>query len=299
MKIASLASVAAAASLLATAGPAQAQVPVYVDGSRLHENAFVVPEAGRAVVPMRALFESIGARVAWDPAERAAYAWTADGRGVRIPVGQSTAQILEMTEDPRPGDWGRVVESRPLDVIPLIQDGRTFIPLRFASEALQADVRYAAAEPAIHIDTERVAGFREVIPPQILEPRLQNLDARLHTRDTQFSLAQETSVPLRLTVENTGTMPLTVPFASGQMYDFEVRRNGELVWNWAHDKAFTQALQQRQVPAGEEMEFAESWDFRNNDGERVPPGEYTVRGVLTAQADSARVSDEVRITITD
>lgn len=302
MKNHTFAFVAAAALAVsaAWAAPARAEIPVYVDGQRLDAEAFVVPEAGRSIVPMRALFESIGARVAWDANERAAYAWTADGRGIRIPVGEAQAQVLEMTADPRPGDWGTVVDTRVLDVVPIIHEGRTYIPLRFASEALQADVRFAAAERVIYIDTERVAGFRDVIPaPPFREPAADELDARLNTERTQFSQAQDQNVPLRLTVENEAAAPLRVEFATGQMYDFEVRRNGELVWNWAHDRAFTQALQYREIQPGQEMTFTESWDFRDNQGNLVPPGEYTVRGILTSRFDEARVTDEVTITVAE
>jgi hypothetical protein len=182
MYLEKLAMVALVATLVA-GSPVHGQTPIYVDGVRLPENALVDPSAGRAIVPMRALFETMGARVAWDVNERAAYAWTADRRGVRIPVGQANAQILEMSVVPRPGDWGTVIETRPLDVTASIRGGRTYIPLRFVSEALQAQVRYAAAERAIHVDTAQVAGFRDVAPAtrevRLYFPRRGDPDAQL------------------------------------------------------------------------------------------------------------------------
>jgi hypothetical protein len=288
----------------AACAPARAQpIPVYVNGERLAAEARLVPGVGRTVLPMRVLFESLGAQVAWDAQERAAYAWTDHGRGVRIAVGSRQAELLEMSPTPAPGDWGRVTSTYPLDTPAQILNGRTYIPLRFASEALEGEVRYLAAEPAIHISTERVAGFRAEMPPRAAPPPAapapRGLNVRLELPAERFSLAEHESIPLRFSVINTAARPLALEFSSGQMYDFEVRRNGELVWNWAHDRFFTQALQRREVPAGEGIEFTESWNLRNNEGEPVPPGQYTLRAVLTTMGPAARPAVERTITITE
>jgi hypothetical protein len=76
---------------------------------------------------MRAIFEALGARVSWDPQTRK----ITGSRGetvIIMYVGQSTATI-----------GGRTI---PLDVPPLVIDGRTLVPTRFIAEHLGAQVNW-------------------------------------------------------------------------------------------------------------------------------------------------------------
>lgn len=153
---------------LAAAGAARAQsgsIPVYVNRDRLPGGAMMIRETGRTVLPMRVLFEALGAQVEWDPEERAVYAWKPDGNGVRLGLGEHLAQTLRMGADPRPGNWGRVIGEQRLDAPALMVGSRIYVPLRFAAEALRADVRYSSYEPAVHISTGQVAGRRGDEPP--------------------------------------------------------------------------------------------------------------------------------------
>ena len=50
-------------------------IPVVVNGSPLSTDALMIQNAGRTVLPMRTLFEALGAHVEWDPTERAVYVW--------------------------------------------------------------------------------------------------------------------------------------------------------------------------------------------------------------------------------
>lgn len=277
-------------SLPAVAAP---DIPVFVDGDRLPTDARLVPAADRTLLPMRELFESLGARVTWDNSRKVAVAWTDDGRGVRIPVGERQAQILEMHAEPRPGNWGEVVEQQRLDAPARIIGGRTYIPLRFASEALNAGVRYSAAGPTIHIDTEAVAGTRE-------ERRAlaQALNLRLDVPEGSIDPNRQKPVNLRLTVRNTGRQAVTLPFQSSQRYELQVLQNGRVVWNWAHGQFFTQAIQRRELAPGEELVFSQAWNLRTNEGPRIEPGRYTVRGaLLIAGAPRSGFTEEATLTI--
>ena len=176
---------------LSTASGAHAQstqsVPVFVDGNRLGSNALLLRSVNRTVVPMRTLFESLGARVEWDSSERAVYAWNPDGSGVRLPLRELFAQTMEMSESPGPGNWGRVVSRYSLDAPAQLVDRRVYVPLRFASEALKADVRYAAYRPAVHIRTQAVAGSREeteIDPEPLVRDRVVERD-QIIERDTE------------------------------------------------------------------------------------------------------------------
>jgi hypothetical protein len=117
-------------------------------------------------------------------------------------------------------------------------------------------------------------------------------------RDTQLTLTLPTSpqagkpLDFKLTVKNKGTQALDIPFATGQMFDTEIREGdaaakggdpskAKLLWNWAADRLFTQALTTLHLEPGQERAFAVKWKGQANGGAAVPPGTYTVRAVLT------------------
>lgn len=83
----------------------------------------VMPEItnGRTMVPMRELFEMLGATVEWDGETRTVSAKKGHDE-VKLQIGSDNATV----------NGAQTI----LDASPYIKDGRTLIPLRFASEAL-------------------------------------------------------------------------------------------------------------------------------------------------------------------
>jgi hypothetical protein len=65
-------------------------VAVYLNGGRLRSNALMLQQVGRTLLPMRTLFESLGAQVEWDASQQAVYAWNPNGQGVRLGLVRST-----------------------------------------------------------------------------------------------------------------------------------------------------------------------------------------------------------------
>ena len=178
----------------AVSGPAAAQlhlpagtqaVPVLVNERRLESDAVMFTRTGRTLLPMRALFTSLGARVEWDPRERAVYAWKPDGTGVRFGVGEHRVQSLRMAQDPFPGSWGQVISSHPLDTPAQVLGSRVYVPVRAASEALAADVRWTSIPPLVRVRTELVADA----PP--VEYRDVDRDPRFSGREREERLARE------------------------------------------------------------------------------------------------------------
>ena len=297
------------------AGGAEAQrvkpVPVFVNGGRLENDAMLLQNVGRSVLPMRTLFESLGARVEWDPRQRAVYAWKPDRNGIRLGLGERSAQQIRMDRAPGPGNWGRVVGSQSLDAPAMMVDGRIYVPLRFASEALSADVRYASNEPAVYIRTEDVAGSRENFeprPPRRDPPPRRDDEDLDRPRDIVDALDvtlevdrprgdREAGTRFRMTVRNRSNHAVRLPFRSGQRFDFEVLQEGKLIWNWARDRAFTQALTSMTLAADEETVFQGRWDYRDNQGRRVEPGRYLVRGIVTTAFQRPQIMAEERIDV--
>jgi hypothetical protein len=116
--------------------PAAAQPTVTVDGRPLQFGAPPLVEQGRTLVPLRAIFEALGASVTWDAAVQTVTG-TKGAVTVRLTVGSTTAYVS-----------GRAVA---LDVPGKIVGGRTLVPLRFVGESLGADVAHDGATGRIVI----------------------------------------------------------------------------------------------------------------------------------------------------
>lgn len=118
-------------------GLAAHTVTVTLDGEALRFDVPPVLENERVLVPMRAIFEALGSKVDWDGASRTVTATagadpsTGLSRLLKLTVGQKTAYLD-----------GRPVE---LDVPARMVKGRTLVPVRFAAEALGAQVDWQAA----------------------------------------------------------------------------------------------------------------------------------------------------------
>src|SRR5439155_14861240 len=102
-------------------------------------------------------------------------------------------------------------------------------------------------------------------------------------------------VALSLTVTNPGNAPVTLQFSSGQKYDFEVRRAGQVVWRWAADRMFTQALTSLTLAPGERKVFTETWKQVDNNGHAVPAGSYEATAMLTTMDKPQPRPETVRI----
>lgn len=93
---------------------------------------------GRMVVPMRGVFEAIGAYVGYDPANR-------------LITAKKNNEIVEL----RMGDKiarKNGAEIR-LDTVPAIIEGTTYVPLRFIAEAMGAKVDFDKANARVLITT--------------------------------------------------------------------------------------------------------------------------------------------------
>ena len=133
--------VAAAALLgLCAAGagsaPAAGPVAVTVNGSPVTLDPPPTERAGRVFVPLRGVFENLGATVVY-----ASGVINATGRGhsisLRIGSQQATVDGQQQT----------------LDVAPFIIGASTYVPLRFVSQALGATVNYDGTNDVVAINT--------------------------------------------------------------------------------------------------------------------------------------------------
>jgi len=117
-------------------------ISLFVDGSRLDLDVPPAIIEDRTLVPLRGVFRALGAEVAWDPATRTVRVAGAVGDIVL------TVDSLEALTPSGPVT---------LEVGPRIVAGRTMVPLRFVSEALDATVAWDGASRTITIDSSTAA----------------------------------------------------------------------------------------------------------------------------------------------
>jgi hypothetical protein len=92
--------------------------------------------AGRVFVPLRGIFERLGASVVYSGGIINA---TGGGRNISLRIGSTQAQVGGQTQT--------------LDVAPFIVGASTYVPLRFVSEALGAGVNYDASNRVVALNT--------------------------------------------------------------------------------------------------------------------------------------------------
>lgn len=97
---------------------------------------------GRTLVPLRAIGEALGARVAWDPASQTATV-ALGAREVRVNVGSNRVVVAE------PGVPDMVIYC---DIAPVIAGGRTMVPVRVISESLGLKVGWDDATRTVTLN---------------------------------------------------------------------------------------------------------------------------------------------------
>lgn len=123
--------VIAAASILATTllvappASAQTQISVQLNSNTLNLNPPAIERAGRVFVPLRGVFEQMGAMVVYENGQINA---TGHGHNVSLTIGSNQAVVDG--------------QNQTLDVAPFIIGASTYVPLRFLSQSLGAQVNW-------------------------------------------------------------------------------------------------------------------------------------------------------------
>ncbi len=102
-------------------------VAVMLNGNYVYSDVAPTIRDGRTLLPMRAIFEALGANVSWDEATATATATTSEVT-IKITENQTTTYVNDIATE--------------LDVPAMIIDGRFVVPVRFVSEALGANVTW-------------------------------------------------------------------------------------------------------------------------------------------------------------
>lgn len=122
---------------LALRGTALATPAVFLDGIPLSLDVPPLMEEGRVLIPVRVIFEALGAGIDWDGAAKTVTA-RKDDTEIRLIVG---GQAL--------------VNDQPvyLDVPAKIVESRTMVPLRFVSEVFGCQVNWSEDDQTVYISS--------------------------------------------------------------------------------------------------------------------------------------------------
>lgn len=103
------------------------KIDIFIDGQKQDFADRPVMIQGRTLLPMRVLFQALGADVDWDQGTNTAIGFR-DGIEICIPIGSSSPTVNS--------------KATKIDVPAQLINGRTYIPLRFVGEALGDEVKW-------------------------------------------------------------------------------------------------------------------------------------------------------------
>ena len=188
VKTMSLAALAFAA-VVVRAQTDQQEIRVVIDGQPLQFGDQQPTEInGRVLVPLRGIFEKLGATVEWDRSTETIRA-SKNGLRVKISIGQLDASVN--------GDSVR------MDVAATLVGGTTMVPLRFVSEALGGYVNWDQSNHEVDITSSTEYNLRKrngdnAQPPPPTEARPLR-QTREETRPSYSVIAVDTVIPFTLT----------------------------------------------------------------------------------------------------
>ncbi len=138
----------AAAFLFGIRAYADAEPEIYIDGEKLLCGASPVNIDGRVLVPVRAIFEALGADVTWNGEAKMVRA-ERDGELVLLTVDENEMPVGVYNADGKAVWADRIY----LDVPARLINDRTYVPVRAVSEAFRASVEWDGANNAVIIDS--------------------------------------------------------------------------------------------------------------------------------------------------
>ena len=138
--VAAAATMGLASAVLLFAAPAQA-ISVTLNGNNVPLNPPPIERAGRVLIPLRGVFEQLGATVVYSNGQINA---TRGRRTVSLNIGSTQAMV-----DGQP---------QTIDVAPFIIGASTYVPLRFVSQALGAQVNWDGNNQLVSVTSYGVGG---------------------------------------------------------------------------------------------------------------------------------------------
>ena len=136
---------------LTMATAAQAQVAVTINGNAVNVQPEPLIQDGRVFVPLRGVLERLGASVVYDNGLITAQGY---GNDIALHIGSTDATVNN--------------QPQTIDVAPFIVGASTYVPLRFISQALGANVSWDESDHLVAISM--AGGEQNPAPPASTTP---------------------------------------------------------------------------------------------------------------------------------
>lgn len=186
-------------------------VSVTLNGSPLTLTPAPVERAGRVFVPIRGIFQALGASVVYQNGTINA---EGNGRAVSLHIGSTQATVNG--------------QPQALDVAPFVVGASTYVPLRFVSQALGAGVNFDGANKIVALSNGGMTGgapspsaapaMSALRVARVGPARDSSVDARRPTIEAQFSGAQADPNSLKITLDQLDITNSTSRSPSGFVY---------------------------------------------------------------------------------
>ena len=128
-------------------------VTVIVNGQRMNFTQPPIERSGRVFVPLRGVFEQLGASVVYSNGQINA---TGNGRTISLMIGSTQATVAG--------------QPTLMDVAPFIVGATTYVPLRFISQALGASVNWDNSTSTVTINGGQGPAPGRPVPPPPRRP---------------------------------------------------------------------------------------------------------------------------------
>ena len=134
-------------ALMASVCYGSENISITVDGEALETDTPAQIIEGRTMVPLRAIFEALGANVEWDGSSKSIRAQK-DDVSINMQIDNKTFKVGS--------------EEKEIDVPPLIIEGRTMVPARAVAESLNCEVEWDSVNKSVIITTKEDVTTREI-----------------------------------------------------------------------------------------------------------------------------------------
>jgi len=128
-------------------------------------------------------------------------------------------------------------------------------------------------------------GVGEISSTAAENQKTRRVKGLLYTLSTNKSLyRQGEDIRITLVKTNVSSSDIKLRYRTSQRYDFVVRRSLDQreVWRWSRGRTFAHETSNIVLSPGSRQTFRVFWDQRDNRGEQVMPGTYTVEGFNVA-----------------
>lgn len=103
-------------------------------------------------------------------------------------------------------------------------------------------------------------------------------------------LNKEGKINFDFSLQNVSGKEQHISYGSGQKYDiFIYNAQNEEIYRWSINKAFTQALIVTTMKKDSKLVFNEQWNLKDNKGNIVPPGKYTIKVEVMIASNSEEI----------